>query len=169
MPKGNALGGGLKPGGQRVVAPLGHLDLAALHVAPGVGREAARLQADDVGRIAAVEAPCRRQHLEIVGGGVSEEAQVLAPLSDYLVDDGVGDAVGAETADREVAAVGDELSHRLLLRHPLVDHGPRLVAEELARLVRIGIHEQRIDPFIEHFHTVSSSVAECCQGTTLQR
>ena len=58
---------GLEAHGQGVVGPLGAGDLARLHHAPGVRRQAARFQADDVGdvhrgqRLAAAGAGCRRR------------------------------------------------------------------------------------------------------------
>ncbi len=164
-PEGDAVGGGLQAGVQCVVAPLGHLYFARLHVPPSVGREPASLEAHDVGGIAAVEALAGCEHLEVVSGGVPEETQILLPLPDDLVDDRVGDAIGAETADGQVVAVVDEPLHGLLLGHALVDHGPRLLSEELARLVRIRIGEDRIDPLVQDFHILSFIVQRVLRAT----
>ena len=88
------------------------------------------------------------QHLEVVSRGVAEEAEVLLLLADDLVDDRAGDPVGAEAAGSEVVAVVDELLDRFFLGHALVGHGARLLAEELASLVRIGVCEDRVDPLV---------------------
>ena len=81
-------------------------------------RQAARLQADDVGdidpgeRLAAAGEVAGAEDLEVVGGGVAGEAEVLLALAEDLVDDGGGEAVGAEAADGEVVAVVDEAARR---------------------------------------------------------
>ncbi len=124
------------------VAPLRHAHLAALHVAPCVGREAAHLQADDVGGVAAVEAFARGQDLEVVRGGMAGKAQVLAPLADDLVQDGGGDAHTPEPAGGDVVAIVDEAAHRLRHGHALVAHRARFVAEEGTRGVDIRGREQ---------------------------
>jgi hypothetical protein len=48
-----------------------------------------------------------------------------------------GDAVGSEPADGQIAAVSDELFHRLLGAHALVRLGAEFVREKGAR--RIGV------------------------------
>ena len=91
-----------------------HSTVAGLHHPPGVRRQAARLQADDVGdvhageRLAAAGQVAGAEDLEVVGGGVAGEAEVLLALAQDLVDDGGRDAVGAEAADGEVVAVVDQ-------------------------------------------------------------
>ena len=75
-----------------VIPPLRARDLARLHHAPGVRRQAARLQADDVGNIhsrqhlVAAGQVAGAEDLEIVRGGVAGETQVLPALAENFVD-----------------------------------------------------------------------------------
>ena len=139
--EGNAGAGGLVTDGQGVVRPLRHLDLAAFHVLPGIGRQAARLEADDVGHVDAVEALTRCKDLEIVGRRMAGQPQVLLPLPHDFMKHCGGDAVDAETADGNVVPVFYVLLDRFLYGHDLALQLPALVAEELTSLVRIRIRK----------------------------
>ena len=65
--KGNACCGCLETDRQRVICPFADVDLTAFHVFPGIGRQTARFQTDDVRDIQLVEHFPRTENLEIVG------------------------------------------------------------------------------------------------------
>ena len=125
------------------------LDLAGLHHPPGVRRQPACLQPDDVGdidlrqRLPAAGEVAGAEDLEVVRRRVAGEAEVLLPLADDLVADGGGDAVGAEPADGEVVAVVDEAPHGVGDGHDLVDQPARLGARTRHRASSDGIGEER--------------------------
>ena len=105
-------------------------------------RQPAGFEPDDVGdihpgeRLAAAGEVAGAEDLEVVGGGVAGEAEVLPALAEDLVADGRGDAVGAEPAGGEVVAVVDEPPHRLGDGHDLVDEPARLRRERGAGVRR---------------------------------
>ena len=119
--------------------PLGAVDLARFHHAPGVRRQAARLQADDVGdidrgqRLAAAGQVAGAEDLEVVRRGVAGEAQVLLALAEDFVDDGGGHAVAAEAADGEVVAVVDQTGDGVGDGGELIGQGTRLARRRPAR------------------------------------
>jgi hypothetical protein len=85
---------------------------------------------------------------------MSEEAQVSAMRSQNFVNDGRGDAVGAEPPYSQEAAVGNKPFYRFFFGHPLVGHGPGLTGKKFPGFVRIRIHEKRIGTLIHCIHNL---------------
>src|SRR5947209_943197 len=112
-------------------------------------RKAARFQADDVGdidareQLAAAGEIAGAEDLKIVRRGVAGEGEILPLLADDFMTDGAGQPVAAEAADREIVAVLDKARHRFLDRQELVHQCPRLLAEEVARMVCGWISKKR--------------------------
>ena len=146
---GTPIAAAWKPHGQGVIGPLADLDRAGFHHPPGVRRQAARLQADDVGDIHLGERPAAAgqvagtEDLEIVRGGVAGEGEVLLALAQDFVDDGDRQPVAAEAADGEVVAVVDQPADGVGDGRELVGERARLVAEGGAKGVGRRVGEER--------------------------
>ncbi len=108
----------------------------------GVRRQAARLQADDVGHIdrgqrhAAAEQTAGAQDLKVVRGGMAGEAEPLLALAYDFMDDGGRNPSTAEAADGQVIAVVDESGDGVGDGGDLIDDGAGLRCEEGAGVVR---------------------------------
>lgn len=155
-------GRGLEAKGEAVIAPLGEGDLAGLKHPPGMRRQAAGLQANDVGDVepveqaAATEAVAGGEDLEGVGGGVAGDAEVLASLAEQFVQHRGGDAGAAEPPRGEIVAVADQAAHRLGDGGSLVVPGARPDGRPLAGMLRRGVGEERPLPARECVHGCGS-------------
>jgi hypothetical protein len=90
--------------------------------------------------------------LEVVGGGVAGEREVLPALADDLVADGGRDAIGAEAADREVVAVMDKAADGVGDGGELVGRRAWLCREEVTGTVGRRVGEERSIPAGERLH-----------------
>src|SRR5262249_38379996 len=113
-----------------------------------VRRKASRFEADDVGaidagqRLAAAGEIAGAKDLEVVRRSVPGEAEILLALADDLVNDGGGDAIGAETANGEIVPFADEFANCISDGVDFVGERPRLAGERLAQLRRRRVGEQ---------------------------